>query len=95
MDTDKLTNGELYRTLMQRAARNEDWAAYFLLINACYEIVKGIPQTQSACDAADIEHLLIGTIEQLGKAIHAVLPGGAEEFAGYMPRLADSSAKQR
>lgn len=84
----KLINDELYQMLTQRAARNENWAAYFLLVNACYEIAKDVPLTQMACDETDIELLLIKAIEHLGKAIKEVLPGGAEEFAGYMPRPA-------
>lgn len=88
MDAIKLINDELYQMLTQRAARDENWAAYFLLVNACYEIAKDIPLTQMACDAADIELLLIRAMEHLGKAIKEVLPGGADEFAGYMPRQA-------
>ncbi len=86
MNVFKLINDEIYQMLTQRAARNEYWAAYFLLVNACYEIAKDIPQTQMACDEADIELLLLETMGQLGKAIKEVLPGGAEEFAEYMPK---------
>jgi len=36
-----------------------------------------------------IELLLIKAMEHLGKAIKEILPGEAEEFAGYMPRPAE------
>jgi hypothetical protein len=50
--TSKLINDEHYQMLPQRAARNENWAAYFLLVNACYNIAKDRPLTQMACHAA-------------------------------------------
>ena len=61
-------------------------------MRSVYAIAKGIPQTQMACDEADIELLLIKAMEHLGKAVKEVLPGGAEEFAGYMPRPAEPLA---
>ena len=82
----KLVDDELYQTLTQRAASDEKWAAYFLLVNACYEIAKTIPETKEACDLADIETLLIQGLEQIGEAIYSILPGGAEELCYYTPR---------
>jgi len=46
-----------------------------------------------ACDTADIDLLLIKAIEHLGKAIKEILPGGAEEFAEYMPNSKLNSNK--
>jgi len=81
----KLVDDALYQVLTQRAASDERWAAYFLLVNACYEIAKTIPETREVCDLVDIEQLLIQGLEHMGKAVCEILPGGAEEFYHYMP----------
>lgn len=85
MNAPKFISDELYQILTQHAARDEKWAAYFLLFNACYEILKQAPQTQQACEQTNIEMLLVQSLEHLGKTIEEVLPGGAEEFDEYMP----------
>lgn len=80
-----IISDELYQILTQRAARNEKWAAYFLLFNACYEILKQTPITQEGYEQVDIDELLARALERLGKMVEKVLPGGAEEFDEYMP----------
>ena len=77
---------KIYQSLMRGVMYDPNWAAYFLLINTCCEILKNVPDTKEACEQADSEELLVKTLEQLGKVIAQVLPGGAEEFEQYMPR---------
>lgn len=76
----------MYHVLIQKAARDRQWAEYFLLINACYEIIKTLPTNQEEYDRADIEALIGRALEQIGKAIEAVLPGGTDELQEYIPQ---------
>lgn len=85
MNTSRLISDELYQMLTRQAAKNEKWAAYFSLVNACYEIAKNIPDTQEACEAIDVDILLVDGLEKAGRAIKNILPGGADEFYHYMP----------
>lgn len=85
MDALELINSDLYQLLVRRAAHNRQWAEYFLLLNACCEVIKRIPQTPEEYDQANIEKILIHELECLGKTIGDILPGGAREFQEYMP----------
>ena len=63
METLELINPELYQILVHRAASNVKWAEYFLLVNACCEIIKRIPRTSQACEQVEIENLLLKAME--------------------------------
>ena len=85
MDPLKGITKEQYQMLVQLAAKNETWAAYFLLINICYQITQNIPEKLKTCTSDDAERLLIQGLEKVGKALSDILPGGIDEFAEYMP----------
>jgi hypothetical protein len=84
-DAMEIIHPELYKLIVRRAAHDHQWAEYFLLINTCYEIIKQVPTTLEACNQTNINDLLEKTLEQIGKVIWDVLPGGANEFSYYMP----------
>jgi len=94
MDPIRLVNNELYQMLVQRAAHDERWASYFLLVNTCYAIAAKIPTTDEALNVADIEKLLIDAMEHIGKVVYDVLPGGLEEFYHYLPQPQRNMASQ-
>ncbi len=95
MSTSELPTEKLYQVLVKRAAQNEKWAEYFLLVNACFEIIQHIPKSQEEYTETDIDEKLIKTLECLGKAVNDVLPGGADEFSEYMPTLTERYQAQR
>ena len=85
MSNPKSITGTQYQMLVKLAAKNEEWAAYFLLINTCCQIFQTVPADLEACENADVEDLLIRGLEKIGKAVHDIFPGGIDEFAEYMP----------
>ena len=90
----KLVSDELYQQLVRRAAHDERWAAYFLIVNTCYAIAAKIPTTEDALSEADIERLLIDAMEHIGRVVQDVLPGGLEEFYHYMPQWQKTATSQ-
>jgi hypothetical protein len=94
MSTFKLIDEEIYPKIVQRAEHDERWAAYLLLINICFALVENIPTTQLALEEVDIEKLLIQMLENIGTAIHKILPGGMEEFYYYLPDSQKNTASQ-
>lgn len=80
-----LLGSELYQELTRRTMKDEKWAEYFLLLNACLEIVKQAPESPESCDTADVEGLLSAGLERLAIAVCQILPDGMREFAEYLP----------
>jgi hypothetical protein len=90
----RLVSNELYQQLVRRAAHDERWAAYFLLINTCCAIAAKIPTTEGALNEVDVERLLIDAMERIGRVVYDVLPGGLDEFYHYMPQPRKAVASQ-
>ncbi len=75
-----------YQELVHRVTRDSLWPQYFLLINACLENIKCLPITPEQYDQADVERLLIESLERLAEVITILLPGGMEEFQSYLKK---------
>jgi hypothetical protein len=91
----ELPTEKLYQALVKRAAQSGKWAEYFLLVNACFEVIQHIPKSSEEFTETDVDEKLIQTLECLGKAVDDVLPGGADEFSQYMPTLTERYQAQR
>ena len=75
-----------YQELVHRVTRDNYWPQYFLLINVCLENIKCLPTTSEQYDQADVERLLIESLERLADVITILLPGGMEEFQSYLTK---------
>lgn len=77
---------EVHQELVRRISKEKLWAEYFLLINACLEVLGEVPDVEQM-DVMPVHLRLNLALDRLAKVVTAILPGGLEEFAdNYMPR---------
>ena len=63
----------------------DEWREYALLLTTFHAAWERAPRTAEVCAQTNIEQVLIGELEHLADAIHAIFPrGGIMEFASYL-----------